>query len=302
LNLRHLTSFVAVAEHLHFTRAADQLGVAQPALSQQIRKLERELGVELFIRESRKVELSEFGKALLPRARRLLNQAAIARKEILEMSGLQRGHLRVGASGTIAAFLLPELLAQYRRRYPNIVLEMVQRRSEPVLDLVEAGELDIGLIRLPVRPTSLEVTHLFTEPLYAALPPGHARAADPVVKPAALASDPFIMPVGEHEPFYRALVNLCAEEGFTPNIISAGAEYTTAFRLVGMGMGVSVVSELGTKFQVSPLPAFVRLDNPKATSPVVLVSARESLSPAAEAFRALASCAAKGGSDADTET
>jgi DNA-binding transcriptional LysR family regulator len=284
VNLRHLASFVATAEHLHFTRAAEQLKIAQPALSQQIRKLEQDLGVELFIRGGRKVELSEFGNALLPRARQLINQAQLARKEIREMSGLERGHLRVGASGTIAAFLLPELLAQFRERYPCIVLEIVQRRSEPVLGLVEAGELDVGLIRLPVRPTTFKLTHIFTEPLYAALPPDHPRAGDDQVPLRALADDQFIMPVSETEPFYRTLINLFAEEGFNPNIISAGAEYTTAFRLVGMGMGVSIVSELGTNMCVSPSPAFVRLQNQKATSPVVMVAARESLSPAVEAF------------------
>lgn len=289
MNLRHLECFVAVAEHLHFTRAAEQLEIAQPALSQQVRKLEQDLGVELFNRSNRNVALTEFGKALLPRARQLLNQASTARSEIEEMAGLAHGRLRVGASGTIAAFLLPEILTEFRRRYPNIVLGIVQRRSEPILELIETGNLDVGIIRLPFRKTALEVTPVFTEPLYAALPPSHPAATAQVVPLHHLQKDAFIMPVSEGEPFYNVLVNLCIEENFSPNVILAGAEYTTVFRLVGMGMGVSVVSELATNLQVTPAPAFVRIDHPRASSPVVIVAgSKEVLSPAAQAFYELA--------------
>lgn len=289
MNFRHLECFVAVAEHLHFTRAAEQLEIAQPALSQQIRKLEQDLGVELFRRNNRKVELSEFGRSLLPRARQLLNQASIARREIKEMAGLARGHLRVGASGTIAAFLLPDILARYRDLYPNIVIEIVQRRSEPILDLVETGKLDIGIIRLPFRRTKLEITPIFTEPLYAALPPIHPSSGTEAVTLRDLKQDPFIMPVRQDEPFYGMMINLCTEENVTPNVISEGAEYTTVFRLVGMGMGISIVSELATNLKVTPSPAFVRIDHPKATSPIVLVAnTKEALSPAARALHDLA--------------
>lgn len=289
MNLRHLECFVAVAEQLHFTRAAEQLKIAQPALSQQIRRLEQDLGVELFNRSNRNVALTEFGKALLPRAHQLLNQASIARSEIEEMAGLAHGRLRVGASGTIAAFLLPEILTEFRRRYPNIVLGIVQRRSEPILELIETGNLDVGIIRLPFRKTALEVTPVFTEPLYAALPPSHPAATAQVVPLHHLEKDAFIMPVSEGEPFYNVLVNLCIEENFSPNVILAGAEYTTVFRLVGMGMGVSVVSELATNLQVTPAPAFVRIDHPRASSPVVIVAgSKEVLSPAAQAFYELA--------------
>lgn len=288
MNLKHLESFVAVAEHLHFTRAANALGVAQPALSQQIRKLERELGVDLFVRTSRNVELSEFGRALLPRARLVLRQVEVARSEVREIAGLTRGRLHVGASGTIAAFLLPDILARYRSLYPEIVLEITQRRSEATLDLVEAGTLDVGLVRLPFRPTSLDVTPVLTEPLYAALPPRHPLADRAELRLEDLEDDAFIMPAREEEPFYGSVLNLCAEAGFTPTVISAGAEYTTVFRLVGMGMGVSIISALGTHLQVEPTPAFVRIDAERAISPIVLVaSPTEALPPSALAFRDL---------------
>lgn len=288
MTFRHLECFVAVAEHLHFTKAAKQLKIAQPALSQQIKRLEEGLGVALFIRSNRRVELSEYGRALLPRAQQLLHQANVAAGEIREMAGLARGRLRIGASGTIAAFLLPEILAEYRRRHPNIIVEITQQRSEPILDLVEAGKLDIGLIRLPFRKTNLEITDVLTEPLYAALPAQHAAASHDVISLGGLRNDPFIMPVAATEPFYAVAVDLCAAAGFSPNIILAGAEYTTVFRLVGMGMGVSIVSRFATNLTVAPSPVFVRIDDPKAMTRIVTVAnPAEMLSPATQAIAAL---------------
>ena len=272
MNLRHLSYFVAVAEHLHFTHAAMDLGIAQPALSQAIRRLETELGVPLLDRSSRSVELTDYGRALLPRARRLLSYAHLSERELKEMAGLEQPRLRVGASGTIAAFMLPEILREYRQQHPKTVLEIVQRRTESVLALVEAGDLDVGFVRLPFRATDLTIMPLTVEPLFAALPPRHQQAQAAVLSMASLARDPFIMCVSASEPFFDVVMNLCAEHGYAPNIISAGAEYTTVFRLVAMGMGVSIVSEAATKHLVDPRPAFVRVADAKATSPIVAVS------------------------------
>jgi DNA-binding transcriptional LysR family regulator len=296
VNLRRLEYFVTVAKHLHFTRAADELEIAQPALSQQIRRLEGELGVQLFERTSRNVELSEFGKALLPRAHALLNQARIAKREVRALAGLERGVLRVGASGTIAAFLLPELIARYREMHPRSLLHILQRRSEGILDLLEAGDLEVGLIRLPFRHTSLQITPLITEPIYAALPLDHPLASEASIRLGQLAEDDFVMCVSQAEPFYEVVINLCAEEGFEPRVIADGAEYTTVFRLVVMGMGVSIVSGLATRHKVDPQPALVRIDGTKASSPIVMVSRRpaELSKPAGTFFEMVAQRSAEG--------
>lgn len=296
MDMKQLRYFVAVAEHLHFSKAANTLGLAQPALSQAIRRLENELGVTLFERSSRSVRLSDMGQALLPRARSLLSHAATSEREIRELAGLQRTRLRVGASGTIAAFMLPDLLRSYRSRFPDPRLEIVQRRTEGVIALVESGELDVGIVRLPFRSTHLNVTPLRTENLFAVLPSNHPMAARKTLSVADLAQDPFIMCVSEAEPFYGVVMNLCAEKGFVPNVISAGAEYTTVFRLVALEMGVSIVSGLATKHVVDPAPAFVRVADNKATSPIVAVSENpEQLSRAVRAFLDVA--VEEGGSD-----
>lgn len=286
LDLTYVRYFVALAEHLNFTRAAEHIGIAQPALSQQIHKLEATLQVKLFHRTKRRVELTDAGKAFLPHAVALLQQSRRAQQELLEITGLKRGSFHVGASGTIAAFLLPDLLASFRRHYPGIAFEITQQRSETILDLVETGKLDLGLVRLPFREAKLEVAMLKTEALYAALPSVHSLAQAPCVTIDQLKDDPFIMCVSETEPFYDVILDLCRSANFQPNIISVGAEYPTVFRLVGMNMGVSIVSELATRLLVTPGPSFVRVDHPRAMSTIVLISGRgERMTAAGDAFR-----------------
>lgn len=288
MNLRHLECFIAVAHHLSFTRAAAELGIAQPPLSQHVRRLEAEFGVALFVRTNRRVELTDVGRAFLPRAMSLVHQAQIARSEIVEMAGIDRGHLRVGASGTLAAFLLPERIAEFRGRYPKINVQIVQRRSAEILRMVETGDLDIGLLRMPVGETPLEATKLGSEPLFAALPPAHPHRSERRIALGDLKREPFVLSVNKSEPFYSVVSDLCVAAGFVPNVICAGAEYTTVFRLVGMGVGVSVTSELATRLAVTPSPVFVRLDDPEAIITTVMVAKpyRER-TDAAQAFHAL---------------
>jgi LysR family hydrogen peroxide-inducible transcriptional activator len=288
VNLRQIECFVAVAHHLSFTKAAADLGIAQPPLSQNVRRLEESIGASLFHRDHRRVELTDIGRAWLPRATALLQQAQIARSEITEMVGLNRAELRVGASGTLAAFLLPDLVAEFRSVYASINVHIVQQRSEAILQRVEAGELDIGLLRHPLRSTELEMTRLSSEPLFAALPRAHACADRASIPIAALRDDPFVMCVDRREPFYSVVSELCVAAGFVPKVICAGAEYTTVFRLVGMGLGVSVASELATRLHVEPSPHFVRLEDPDAVITTVMVAnPRAERSEAASAFRAM---------------
>lgn len=287
MNLRQVESFVAVAEHLSFTKAAADLGIAQPPLSQNVRRLERTIGAELFRRDRRIVELTDVGRAFLPRAKALLNQASIARGEVARMVGLGDADLRVGASGTLAAFLLPDLVTSFRQSHPNVAVTIAQQRSETILERVERGDLDIGLLRLPLRSTDLETTRLSSEPLFAAVPPEHAASERAEVSIADLRDDPFIMCVDAREPFYTVVSELCIAAGFVPKVICAGAEYTTVFRLVGMGQGVSVASALATRMQVDPAPTFVPLTDADARiTTAVVAGPRAARSAVAEAFRA----------------
>lgn len=141
MELFQLRYFLAVAEHLSFTRAAKTLNLSQPPLSQQIKRLEDELGGELFQRSSRMVRLTDLGEAFLPRARSILLQTDDAAQEIRARTGLEKGVLRVGASGALAYHLLPLLIVEYRALYPNIDLHIVEHRTPHLLDLLNAMRL-----------------------------------------------------------------------------------------------------------------------------------------------------------------
>lgn len=165
MNLKQIECFVAVAQSLSFTRAAEELGMSQPPLSRHIRRLEEELGAELFHRTKRNVELTDVGRVFAPRARELLVKAQIARSEVTEVVGLGPAKLRVGGSGMLAAFALPDIVAVYRSIYKDVTLRLEQRRSEELMARVENDELDIAIARLPLRPTNLEMTRLGSERL-----------------------------------------------------------------------------------------------------------------------------------------
>lgn len=284
-NLRQLEVFTVLAEELHFSRAAERLTISQPSLSQQIKRLEHNLGVQLINRTRQPTELTAHGELFLPRARAILRQANIAGLELHDLNEIRRGHLRVGAAGTLATFMLPEIVAQYRKQYPNIVIEIIQQNSDQLAKLVENGDIDVAVCRLPFDHDNVKITGLMSEPFHMVIPPNHPQAGEPETSIAAFANDDFVLPVVRNTPFFRLAIDMCRQAGFTPNVILAGAEYTTAFRLIGLGLGVSIVSELATNLMVDPSPAFSRIIDPPVQSEVVLAYlGDETLSPAAKAF------------------
>jgi DNA-binding transcriptional LysR family regulator len=294
VELFQLRYFLAVAEHLSFTRAAKTLHLSQPPLSQQIKRLEDELGGELFQRSSRMVRLTDLGEAFLPRARSILLQTDDAAQEIRARTGLEKGVLRVGASGALAYHLLPLLIVEYRALYPNIDLHIVEHRTPHLLDSAERHEIDVALIRLPHDKTKLSITVLRDEPLVAALPKSHPLAGETSVELKQLANEPFILISNRSEPFHNLVLQLCARHSFHPNIICSGTEYATACRLVGLGVGVSILAEMGCKLHVEPSPAFVRIDDANANSPIGLLSRPfDELSYPAKAFFTLATTLGK---------
>lgn len=240
------------------------------------------------------VRLTDLGDAFLPRARSILLQTDDAAKEIRARTGLEKGGLRVGASGALAYHLLPLLIVQYRALYPNIDLHIVERRTPHLLDAAERHEIDVALIRLPHDKTKLLITVLRDEQLVAALPKSHPLASESAIKLKQLAEEPFILISDRSEPFHELILQLCARQSFQPTIICSGTEYATACRLVGLGVGVSILAEMASKLHVEPSPAFVRMNNDTANSPIGLLSRPfEELSQPAKAFFRLASTVGK---------
>src|SRR5947209_13719203 len=176
MEMHQLTYFESVSRHLHFTRAAEELNVAQPSVSQQIRKLETELGAPLFHRMKRRVALTEAGKTFLPHARAVLRQLEEGRVEVQELSGLRKGTLAVGAPPSVGTHLFPRAFAAFSQRHPGIALSFREGGSRTLVQLLEQGDLDLAVVIQPVRHPVLETLPLLEEELLLAVPREHPLA------------------------------------------------------------------------------------------------------------------------------
>ena len=245
MEIRWLEAFVAVAEELHFGRAAARLQLAQSPLSQTIRKLERELGVTLFDRSTRSVALTPAGEALLPHAHRVFEELELARQSTRAVSGVFYGTVSVGFSGALNHLTLPPLTRAVRQRYPEVTLKLVGRvMTRDGVEQVERGALDLAFVALPLDPSPLVRTRLIArEPLGVALPVDHPRAGAPAVDLVDLAGDGFIttphaLGSGLQETGLRACVNA----GFRPRIVQEITDPFMILTLVAAGVGVALMS------------------------------------------------------------
>ena len=244
MELRHLRYFIAVADELSFSRAAERLDMAQPPLSQQIQRLERELGVALFLRTKRRVELSDAGRAILDEARRAVAQAdAVAAAANRVVRG-EAGVLRLGFSSAALYTRLPQALRAYRARYPLVSLNLREHSSEQQVAMLTRGELDAGVVRLPIESASgsLAVESIVREPLVLAMPRGPRLGASASVRIRELSAEPFIIfPRNVAPGLYDRIVGLCRNGGFAPTVAQEAAEISTIVSLVSAGLGIAIV-------------------------------------------------------------
>src|SRR5439155_24225435 len=173
MELHQLRYFCAVVETGSFSRAAEQSHVSQPSLSQQILKLEAELGARLFDRLGRSVRLTDAGKTFLPRARSVLRELEAARGDITESKESVSGQVTVGVIPTVAPYFLPPILAAFSKRFPEAAVSIVEEITPVLLERLRAGALDLAVLALPIRGHEFESLPLLTEPLFAALPKKH---------------------------------------------------------------------------------------------------------------------------------
>ncbi|MCX6610869.1 MAG: LysR substrate-binding domain-containing protein [Acidobacteria bacterium] len=176
MEFQQLRYFLAVARTCSFVRAADQLGIAQPSLSQQIQKLERELGISLFDRLGRSLKLTAYGQSLQISAERILREAEEARTAIEGLKSEDAGELRVGVIPTVLPYSLVKPLAEFQRRYPRIDLTLTEAMTDDLIELLRRGELDLAILALPIRHAEIVCSELFREPLLAAVPLNHELA------------------------------------------------------------------------------------------------------------------------------
>lgn len=261
MELRQIRYAEAVASHRHFTRAAAAIGVAQPALSHQIKRLELELGVRLFHRDRSGVRLTGAGERFLVRARRALAELDAAQEELSALRGLEMGHVRLGAMQALAGLQLPRAIAAFHREHPGIEVTMIEESTSRMLELVLEERLDLAIVALEVdRPHGLEAEALVREPVVMALP-----AADPLAGETELAIDSF-----RHHPFVffrpgtglRATIEREAQRaGFIPRAAFETSDLDRLLALVAEGLGVSLIPA-STAHRAPPGVAYVRLTPP----------------------------------------
>ena len=242
IELRHLRYFVAVAEELHFGRAARRLNVSQPPLSQQIRQLETAIGVPLFVRTSRRVELTPAGSALLDGARRTLAEAA---RSIAAAQRAGRGEvdmLRVGFTDSAALSGLPELVRAYRAAHPGVHLDLIEGTTESQLENVERDLVDLALVRGPVTSDAFRTVVIRREPFVLALSADHRLLKRRSLTMKMLADEAFVLfPRHLAPPFHDLVVRMCRRAGFDPQIRYECGEYEALLSLVAAGLGVAIV-------------------------------------------------------------
>ncbi len=251
MEIHQLRYFVAVAEEGSFSRAAAKVRVAQPSLSQQIRKLEAEVGQPLFDRLPRSVVLTEAGHCLIDYARQILASIVEARRCVDELKGEVAGELAVGAIPTIAPYVLPGLVRKFQEHYPQVTLEIVEDVTEGITRRVEAGELDVALASTCQPSPTLRRESLGNEPLLALVPEGHPLAKKTLVELDDLKSQRFLL-LHEMHCLSQQVHHLLEGRHLQPEIALAGSQLGTIVNMVAAGIGVSIVPQLMVSHQATP--------------------------------------------------
>jgi len=247
MELRHLRYFVAVAEELHFGRAAERLHIAQPPLSRQIRDLERELGTALFARGARGVELTPAGRAFLPEARLTLAQAERAQRTAQRAALGETGRLRVGfVDAATYSGILPDVLAFFRMHLPSIGLSLFEMDLPQQADALRDGRIDLGIVQNPPADAErwLRVETVFHDPLIAAVPRGHRLAGRKRLSLSELADEAFVLfPRTVAPMLYDDVIARCRAARFSPRIVQESVGWHTVVSLVSAGIGIALVPQ-----------------------------------------------------------
>ncbi len=293
MELRHLRYFVAVAEELNFSRAAGRMYLSQPALSQQIHKLEQELGVGLFDRTRNRVALTEAGKTLLEGARRVLVQVEQITRSTREVGGAERSHLGVGFPEYANHTLVADVLQAFQRRYPYVELEehelFTLQETLLQVDKLRDGSLHAGFLLAPVQDEELNSEHVLDIDLVAAIPEGHPLAANDEVRIRELEDERIILFSRRFHPYcYDYVVECCREAGFEPDVVQrkepqlySGA---TTYRMVASGVGIGIVARPLVSPSRLPGVVFRPLREPAPVLGLAVTWKKEDNSPNLQAF------------------
>jgi DNA-binding transcriptional LysR family regulator len=244
MELRHLKYFVAVAEELHFGRAAKKLNIAQPPLSQQIMNLEEELGIKLFDRSRRAIRMTAAGSHFHKEARQVLAHVEQAADAARRIHGGKAGRLAVGFVGSVIHTFLPEGLRLFRERFAEVELVLHEVNTAEQMVSLHAGRIDVGFLYMSAQDPLLASKTLTRAPLLAVLPDRHPLSGRRSVHIRELAHEPFIANTRSSEPVVRdAFISLCHSAGFSPKIAQEAGQVQTVLGLVASGLGVCLLPD-----------------------------------------------------------
>jgi DNA-binding transcriptional LysR family regulator len=290
MELRHLRYFVAVAEELHFRRAAERLGIRQPPLSLQIRQLERELGTPLFRRLTRGVELTETGALLLDESRWILDQIERIKTGVQSRARGESGCIHVGFAGaTCFQPLIPGIIRAYRERYPSVLVSPEQSDTPLLVAGLRKGEIDVAFIRPPLAdPEGLAIELLVEEPMVIVLPECHPYAGNGSMPLAALAEETFILfPRSIGPGLHDAIIASCQRAGFISKLGQEAPQISTMVHMVAVGFGVSIVPQSIARIRLEGV-VYVGIEGEAPRAPISLAYRRDDRSTIVRNFVASA--------------
>lgn len=290
MELRQLLYTLKIAEERNFSRAADKLHIAQPSLSQQLSKLEQELGVKLFQRNTSTVELTHAGASFIKHARKIMDAVEQLRQEMDDISQLRAGRVVIGSMPITGSHLLPYVLPAFKEAYPDIQVNLLEDTSLNLEKLTAGGGTDLSLLSLPLQEPSLTYEAIGEEKIDLAIPPNHVLA-DPSNRPKGgvtleqLKDESFIV-LKKGQGFRKIMIDLCRSAGFEPDIVFESNNIETVQSLVAAGMGITLVPRFIARAKRSELiPVYVPLAEPVPSRTLVIAYRKgRYLSKAAEAF------------------
>lgn len=284
MEIHQLRYVAAVARAGNFSRAAEQCHVSQPSLSQQILKLEEELGGRLFHRLKREARLTPYGEAFLRRAVRILDEVDAAKREASDAQSLVRGQLTIGVLPTIAPYLLPDVLVAFAGKFPGVEIVVQEDTTTRLIKLAQTCEIDFALASRPLSETGMEIKDLFSEELRLALPPRHALTHKRTVSLSDLENERFIV-MKEGHCLGDQVLSFCERREFKPSITFRSAQLETIQALVQSGVGISLIPSMAAHCGRKGLPEYRSLSAPVPERKIVALWPRQRpLSRAANEF------------------
>ena len=271
MEVHQLRYVCAIADTGNFSRAAERCKIAQPSLSQQVQKLEDDLGVKLFDRLGRSIRLTEAGRAFIPRARAILEQMDAARTSAADKNADLRGSVTVGVIPTVAPYRMPGYAASFAKKFPDAKLRIIEDTTSVLVQGLRDLSIDVAILALPLRHKDLELFPIRTEPLFAVLRKNHPRARAKSLALKDLRGESFVM-LRDGHCFRDLSLDTCTRARVTPNIAFESGQFSSLLGMVATGIGVSLIPEMAIDRNVNC--RYVRLSDAQATRTLVAAVVR----------------------------